>query len=111
MDAPVLLRFPLLLRSHVACETKRSVLRSRKVFDGIVKTAQEANVTDLSKTEKVLPDSANKREVNAKEMGRKRVNDTRTVRLMGSRAQLPCRKVTTMRVEHIVTVRLALQVF
>ena len=43
------------------------------------------------KTEKAIPDSARKRNVNAKETRTKRANETRTVldRRMGSRAQLP----------------------
>ena len=70
---------------------ERMCIELTKMVDGIVKTAKEANVTDVSKTERALPDSASNRKVKAKEMEKRRDNETKTVLdwLMGSRAQLP----------------------
>ena len=51
---------------------KRKCIELTKVFDGVVKTAQEANVIDVSEAVKALPDSANKQKVKVKPSQRNR---------------------------------------
>ena len=53
--------------------------------------SKEISVGDVGQTRRALPDSARKRKVKVKEMGKKRVNETRSVldRMMGGQAQLP----------------------
>ena len=48
----------------------------RRAVGGSAETAKESCVADVGKTGTALPDSADKRKVKAKEVGRKRVHET-----------------------------------
>ena len=72
-------------------EVKGKCNELTKAVDGSAETAKEPCVTGVGEKGTARPDSVHKRKVKAKEVWRKRVNETRTVldRLMTSRAQLP----------------------